>query len=74
MMNISLCFIELSSVFHYNDWCISLNNKRFRVFSDVFVLAGISLLIQILGILTLLFSIVTLRILKRHILAPNEVF
>jgi len=59
-------------VFHYNHWFISQNNKL--VFSNVFVLAEITLLSQILGFLTPLHSILTLQLLKRHILMPNEAF
>jgi len=62
-------------VFHYNHWCISLNNEVIgyvRTFS--FSFNGISLLGQILKILTLLHYILTLQILKRHILTPNDVF
>jgi len=55
---------------------INFKNLKFtlNVFSDVFVLAGISLLSQIFGILTLLHSMLTLLILKMHIPTPNEVF
>jgi len=71
--HIFLFQFELSSMLHYNDRCISLNTEVIGIFGR-FRFGWDFLSDPDLGDFDPLTQNLTLRILKRDILTPNEVF
>jgi len=62
---------EVSSMFHYNDWCILINNKSLGYFLTYSLWLGITYWARFWGFRS---HYTELWIFKRLILAPNKIF